>query len=119
MSGKHNDKWLPKGGLGGRAYAELRTCRADWSEWLAVLKSPIWTDESCTGLRSRLQNPCGEAAVKPSANIATTGEVVRVGMEFDDWKKLVVAGPTIGSVVAARGTQCLYVEAMKEDIPNS
>ena len=40
-------------------------------------------------------------------------------MEFGDWKKLVVAEPTIGSVVAARGTQCLYVEATKEDIRNS
>ena len=40
-------------------------------------------------------------------------------MEFGDWKKLVVAGPTIGLVVGARGTQCLYVQATKEDIPNS
>ena len=75
-------------------------------------------DESCIGLRSRLQNPSGEATVKRSAKTAITEELVRVEMEFNDWKKVVIARPTIRSVVAARGTQCLYVEAMKEDMPN-
>ena len=30
-----------------------------------------------------------------------------------------VAGPTIGSLVVTRGTQCLYDEALKDDVPNS
>ena len=79
----------------------------------------MWTDESCKGLRSRLQNPCGEAAVKPLAKTATTGELVHVEMEFGDRKKPVFARPTMGSVVAARGTRCMYVQALKEGNPNS
>ena len=88
MSGKHNDKWLTNGGLGGHAYAELRVDRADWPEWIEPVKSPIWTDEACVGLRSRLQNLAGEAAVKLSAKTATTGELVYVEMWFSHWKKV-------------------------------
>ena len=76
----------------------------DWPEWPTLLKSPIWINDSCAALRSRLQNPSGEAAIKPSPSIATTGDVVRVEIEFGNWKKLMVAGHTIGYVVAARGT---------------
>ena len=82
MSGNHIDKWLPKGGLGRGAYAELRTGRANWREWTALLKSQIWTDGSCLALRSRLQNPSGEAPVKPSLSTTTTSDLVRVEMEF-------------------------------------
>ena len=119
MAQKHSDKWLPKGGLGGRAYAELRIGPADWPEWTTLLKSPIWTDASCAELRSRLQNPSGNATVTAAKGPTGTGALVRVELEFGDWKKLIVAGPTIGSVVGARGTQCVYVEATKDDIPHS
>ena len=30
---KHADKFIPRGGLGGRAYAELRLGKANWPEW--------------------------------------------------------------------------------------
>ena len=119
MAQKHSDKWLPKDGLGGRAYAELRTGREDWPEWTALLKSPIWTDASCAELRSRLQNPSRNASVTSAKGPIGTGALVRAEVEFRDWKKLIVAGPTIGSVVGARGTQCVYVEATKDDIPHS
>ena len=104
MAQKHSDKWLPKGGLGGRAYAELRARGAGWPEWTALLKSPIWTDASCAELCSRLQNPSGNASVTSAKGPTGTGALVRAEPEFGDWKKAIVAGPTIGSVVGARGT---------------
>ena len=38
---KHADKFILRGGLGGRAYAELRTGKADLPEWGSLLKSPL------------------------------------------------------------------------------
>ena len=119
MAQKQSDKWLPKGGLGGRTHPELRTGRADSPEWTALLRSPIWTDAPFAELRSNLQNPFGNASVTSAKGPIGTGALVRAELELGDWKKLIVAGPTIGSVVGARGTQCVYVEATKDDIPHS
>ena len=109
----------PKAGPGGRAYAELRTGGAHWAEWTALLESPIWTDASCAESCSLLQKLSGNASVTSAKGPTSTGALVGAELEFGDWKKLIVAGPTIGSVVGARGTHCVYVQATQADIPHS
>ena len=50
---KHADKFIPSGGLGGRAYTQLRTGKADWPEWGSQLKNPIWSNPAFATLRQR------------------------------------------------------------------
>ena len=64
---KHAHKFIPTGGLGGRAYAELRTGKADWPEWGSLLKSPVWSDPAFATLRQRLLNPQGGTAAAAAA----------------------------------------------------
>ena len=48
---KQADRFIPRGGLGGRAYAELRLGKADWPKWGSLLKSPVWRDPAFAALR--------------------------------------------------------------------
>ena len=99
LSEKHADKFIPRGGLVGRAYAELRLGKADWPELGSLLKSPVWSDPAFATLRQRLLNPQGgtAAATEPSTG---SKDIITFQAEFGDWRKMVIGGADLGPVVA-------------------
>ena len=58
----HADKFIPRGGLGGKAYVEWRLGKADWPEWHSLFKSPVWSHPAFATWRQRLLNPQGGIA---------------------------------------------------------
>ena len=111
---KHADKFIPCGGLGGRAYAELRLGKADWPQWGSLLKSYVWTNPAW----QRLLNPSGQATM-PSAAPTAMKDVVGYQAEFGNYKKIVVAGSDLMAMVNGRSTHCIVVECSDGDVPYS
>ena len=83
MYEKHADKFIPRGGLGGRAYAELRLGKAVLPEWASLLKSPVWSGPSFATLGQRLLNPRGgtTAEAQPSTG---SKDIITFQAEFGD-----------------------------------
>ena len=88
---KHADKFIPRGGFGGRAYVHLRLGKAHWPERGSVLQSPVSFDPAFATLRHRLVKLQGgtTAAAQPSTG---SKDIITFQAEFGDWRKMLIGG---------------------------